>query len=170
MMNLSNSISLLRAPLAFLFLFTSPLARGVAVFVAMISDFFDGYLARKRNQVSYLGAILDPLMDKFFVIFSLGVLYFEGKVSIWGVLAMLSRDMSLLAFLLVILGFQKWRGFVIQALKWGKITTALQFLVLILLTMDIEVPSIAFSCFVVLGFLAFIELCQMVFLPSHRQV
>ena len=92
MITLSNSLSFLRAPLAFFFLQASPILRVAAVLLAMISDSIDGYLARRTQSASRFGAILDPAMDKFFVYFALSVLFFEGSISFLGALAMLSRD------------------------------------------------------------------------------
>ncbi len=50
----------------------------VLVFLISISDFFDGYLARKLNQVSELGKILDPLADKVLVISVALAFYLTG--------------------------------------------------------------------------------------------
>ncbi len=57
-LNPPNSLSLLRAPLAFLFLSENPTLRNISVLVALISDCVDGYLARKYKYTSKLGAIL----------------------------------------------------------------------------------------------------------------
>ena len=66
-MSFSNTLSLLRAPLALLFLVEKPYLRLIAILLAMLTDSFDGYLARRSSSVTQLGTILDPAMDKFFV-------------------------------------------------------------------------------------------------------
>lgn len=43
----------------------------IAFFIASISDYFDGYLARKYNAESMIGEILDPIADKILIVFSL---------------------------------------------------------------------------------------------------
>ena len=43
----------------------------ILFFIASITDYFDGYLARKYNQVSQLGEILDPIADKILIVFLL---------------------------------------------------------------------------------------------------
>src|SRR5579863_8478989 len=98
MLSLSNSLSFLRAPLAFLFLTESPALRVTAILLAMLTDCIDGYLARRRLTVTKFGAILDPAMDKFFVFFALTILLFEGQLHIWQAIAMVSRDFFLIAF------------------------------------------------------------------------
>ena len=50
----------------------------ILFFLAAISDYFDGYLARKYNAVSELGAILDPIADKILIVF----LFFGLAISI----------------------------------------------------------------------------------------
>ncbi|MBM3199074.1 MAG: CDP-alcohol phosphatidyltransferase family protein, partial [Chlamydiae bacterium] len=80
MFSLSNVLTFLRAPLALFFLIDSPPLRLLSLLLAMITDYMDGYIARKTRTTSQFGAKLDPLMDKFFVFFVLTVLFLEGKI------------------------------------------------------------------------------------------
>jgi len=66
MLTLSNALTFLRAPLALLFLSEVTALRIGAIIIAMVTDGIDGYLARRNSSVTKLGAILDPIMDKFF--------------------------------------------------------------------------------------------------------
>ena len=70
--NLLTTIRLLLAPIILLFLiFGEYLVCTLLFFLAGISDYFDGYLARKYNAESQLGEILDPIADKILVVFIL---------------------------------------------------------------------------------------------------
>ena len=59
----------------------------ILFFIASITDYFDGYLARKYNLVSQLGEILDPIADKILIVFLLFAIavnlasYFIGFLS-----------------------------------------------------------------------------------------
>jgi CDP-diacylglycerol--glycerol-3-phosphate 3-phosphatidyltransferase len=160
MLTISNSLSFIRAPLAFLFLCSSPLWRFAAVVLAMVTDSIDGYLARRSRSTSRFGAILDPAMDKFFVYFCLTIFLTEGKIDAWQVSAMLSRDFFLAAYGLLMITKGKWKEVVFRAIRWGKATTALQFVFLIALTFDISFPWFAYLLFVIMGWFAFLELFQ----------
>ncbi len=65
-LNFSNVLSLSRALFAFAFLQENAMIRVLAIALAMLSDFLDGYLARRQKTASQFGAILDPIMDKIF--------------------------------------------------------------------------------------------------------
>ncbi len=160
MITLSNSLSFLRAPLAFLFLSESSFLRVLAVLLAMITDSVDGYLARKYRSASRFGAILDPAMDKFFVYFALGFLWLEGKILLWQVFAMVSRDFFLGIFGLYLLFFKEKKDFEIRPVRWGKATTALQFFVLVGLILQQYFTGYLYATFILLGALAFWELFQ----------
>ncbi len=160
MLNLSNSLSLLRAPLAFFFLFENTTLRLVAIILAMITDSIDGYLARRTHSVSRFGAILDPAMDKFFVIFALCIFLSEGRLHSWEVCAMISRDFALCLFGIYLSVSGYWQSYEFRSIRWGKITTALQFLILIGLTFQILFPWYLYSAFILFAILAFIELLQ----------
>ena len=159
-MTISNSISLLRAPLALLFLQDNVILRVIAVILAMITDSIDGYLARRYNSISKFGAILDPAMDKFFVYFVLMILLLEGQVHLWQALTMLSRDFALCIYGIYLTISNRWSLLEWKAIRWGKITTALQFLILIGLTLGVNFPAYVYGAFVAFGVLAFLELLQ----------
>jgi len=157
---ISNILSFLRAPLAFLFLQENPTLRILAVVLAMITDSIDGYLARKNQSATRFGAILDPAMDKFFVFFTLSVLFFEGKIAPLEMTAMLSRDFFLCLYGMIMLASGRIKNIVFRGIRWGKATTALQFLVLIGLVMNTIFPWYVFAAFMLMGGLAFVELFQ----------
>ena len=91
MLTLSNALSLSRAVFALAFLWENTLIRLLALVLAMVSDFLDGFLARRYKTTSQFGAILDPIMDKFFVLFVGVILCLEGGLAVWELIALLSR-------------------------------------------------------------------------------
>lgn len=160
MLTASNSLSFVRAPLAFMFLQDNSTLRIIAIILAMLTDSIDGYLARRSQSVSRFGAILDPAMDKFFVYFAMTALFLESKMASWEMAAMLSRDFFLCLYGLLMLTAGRWKNVVFRAIRWGKVTTALQFIVLIGLVLGISFPWYIFASFIFMGWLAFLELFQ----------
>ncbi len=75
MTNFINFITVARillAPIIFLFLiFSNYLVCIILFFLAGLTDYFDGYLARKYNAESQIGEILDPIADKILIVFLL---------------------------------------------------------------------------------------------------
>ncbi len=100
---ISNSISVLRVvlviPLGFSLLGDFEghrwWASGIIV-VAVISDFLDGYLARKLHQVSEIGKIIDPLADKISIGGLVIFLVILGNVPLWYAAVVLIRDLLIL--------------------------------------------------------------------------
>lgn len=160
MFNLSNALSILRVPLALVFLIENPSYRIGAILLAMLTDGVDGYLARRLKITTRLGAALDPAMDKFFVIFCLGILFLENKLQIWQILTMLSRDFAVSFFGLYLWKANLCKSYQIVPPKWGKISTALQFIVLIGVTLGYQIPWYFFAAFVIFGLFSFLELFQ----------
>ena len=160
MLTISNSLSFIRIPLAFLFLLEGPYLRTLAILLAMITDSIDGYLARKSQSVSRFGAVLDPATDKFFVYFALTVLFLEEKIAAWEVAAMLSRDVFLCIYGFLMIATRRWKTVIFRAIRWGKVTTALQFIVLFGLVFQFSFSWITYGAFVAMGWLAFLELFQ----------
>ncbi|MGK7872199.1 MAG: CDP-diacylglycerol--glycerol-3-phosphate 3-phosphatidyltransferase [Xenococcaceae cyanobacterium] len=63
--------------------------------VAALTDWVDGYLARKLNQVTELGKFLDPLVDKLLVLGPLLALIELSQVPAWGVFLILGRELAI---------------------------------------------------------------------------
>jgi CDP-diacylglycerol--glycerol-3-phosphate 3-phosphatidyltransferase len=89
---------------------------------ASITDFFDGYIARKRNIVTVFGSFLDPIADKFLVISSLIMLLYLSRVHVIVVLILVLREMYITA--LRLLAVEK--GFSVPVGTLGKWKTATQ--------------------------------------------
>lgn len=154
----SNFLSLLRGPLAFFFILDSPLYRTIAIILAMITDCLDGYLARRYRMTSQVGAVLDPIMDKFFVFFALTIFIQEGKLEIWQAFLLISRDFAIFFFGLYLAINKSWSNFQFRSIWSGKIITSLQFFVLIALTFNYSIPPYLIWCFLILGISALFEL------------
>lgn len=159
MCTLANGVSLLRLPLALVFLVQNPVLRCGAVGLAILTDVLDGYFARRYGQTSQLGAVVDPLMDRFFVVFAVGVFISEETIHYSQLAALLCRDAAILLFGLYILWSGRFSYVRYHALWCGKITTSCQFVVLMAVCMGYDVPPAVFGLFVALGLLTLVELC-----------
>ncbi len=129
-MNLPNYLTLARivlVPLLVVILLTplaenwfgiSSYALAIAIFLAAsLTDILDGHLARRRNQVSNLGKLLDPIADKLLVSAALIVLVEKHLAPAWVVVVILGREF-------IITGLRSiavTEGIVIQAQTSGKI-------------------------------------------------
>ena len=158
MLTLSNCLSFARAPLAILFVFGTPMIRLWAVLLAMFTDSIDGFIARRSHTASRFGAILDPVMDKFFVYACLGVLLFDSQLLLWQAIAMVSRDIALVLFAIYLTALRKWKNYPFRSILWGKISTAFQFLTLIALVLGVAIPPMFYTIFIAMGIFALYEL------------
>ena len=93
----------------------------LAVFIiASLTDFIDGYIARKYNQVSDFGKFLDPLADKLLVISAMAMFCEWGVMPAWALMIVLTREFAVTGLRLVAAP----KGTVIAAGKSGKFKTA----------------------------------------------
>jgi cardiolipin synthase len=111
-LTIPNVISIIRlagVPL-FLWLVLVPEADGWALavlFVSGVSDYADGYLARRLNQTSKVGEILDPVADRLYILSTVIGLAARGIIPWWLALVLPARD----AFLWCLVPFLRTRGY-----------------------------------------------------------
>lgn len=99
--NVLSFLRLLGVPL-FLWLILVPKADGWALIVlllASISDYLDGIIARKFNQISRLGQLLDPAADRLYILATLIGLVLRDIIPLWFVIVLLAREVILLVML-----------------------------------------------------------------------
>jgi CDP-diacylglycerol--glycerol-3-phosphate 3-phosphatidyltransferase len=124
--NLLTSIRIILVPVVLLFIWLdTPLMRlwsWIFYTVATVTDFFDGYLARKSGTVSVSGKLLDPLADKFIVNLTLVLLVSMQEISPWPVIIILGREF----YIFGIRSLAMEHDLVIAADIWGKTKTMLQ--------------------------------------------
>ena len=88
--------------------------------IASLTDYVDGYIARKYNQVTDFGKFLDPLADKLLVIAAMAILTEWGRFPAWALIIVLTREFAVTGLRLI--AVQK--GTVIAAGWSGKVKTA----------------------------------------------
>lgn len=157
MLTIPNCISLLRIPLAFFFLQQNVLYRLLAIFIAMISDGLDGFLARRTQSCSRIGTTLDPMTDKFFVFFVMGTLIHEQRLTLLEATFMLCRDFSNIIFAFYLILSKQWKDYRFRAIWCGKLTTFCQFILLLALTYGFAIPFATYYVFILLGTAALFE-------------
>jgi cardiolipin synthase len=121
--NLLSIIRLLGIPL-FLYLTLGPEYDELALIVLMvagITDYLDGKLARTLHQTSRLGQLLDPVVDRLYILSVLVALAIRGIIPVWLAVVVPLRD----AFLFVLVPFLRTRGFTALPVHFlGKAATA----------------------------------------------
>jgi CDP-diacylglycerol--glycerol-3-phosphate 3-phosphatidyltransferase len=106
-----------------------------AVFtVAALSDFADGWLARRWDQTSILGAFLDLTADKLLVTGTLAALLVVDRVNIWPAFIIIAREISIMA----IRGVVANAGKMVPASQWGKWKATVQFVAIGLAIVRLE--------------------------------
>lgn len=95
--NVLSALRLLGVPV-FFWLIVVPQNDGLALAILIVSsftDWLDGYLARRLNQFSRLGELLDPLADRLYVVAALAALFIRDLLPIWVVAALVLRDLAM---------------------------------------------------------------------------
>jgi len=129
---LPNIITLCRIPSAILVIFFFDSALKYLFFALLvIFDILDGYLARKLKQVSKLGGILDPLVDKICVLLIFVYAFVFLELPSFYIILFFLRDAATIIGTIIIFLVKAHRKLEIKARPIGKLVTALQGLVLL---------------------------------------
>lgn len=170
--NILTVIRMVLIPVFVSLLFYQRFAWALAVFVcAGLTDGLDGLLARRFNQKSQLGTILDPIADKLLLVTAFIVLSLPNiipnprprhlPIPFWVTAAVLSRDIFIIVGAWAINLVTGFRGF---RPSWlGKVNTAVQILAIVIVLIAARLPSlsgyllpttyvIVFACTVLSGF------------------
>lgn len=105
--NALSALRLLGVPV-FFWLIVGPERDGLALGILIVSsftDWLDGFLARKLNQFSRLGELLDPLADRLYVVAALTALFMRGLLPLWVVIALVMRDVVMSMLLIYLKRF-----------------------------------------------------------------
>ncbi len=150
-MNLPNKLSMFRIVLVPVLLivyylsyvldhtiWTSFYLLGPIFVLASVTDFFDGYIARKYNLVTSFGKFIDPLADKLIVLAALLILNELQMIPIWVTALILSREFIVTGIRLV----AAKDGTVIAASNLGKYKTATTMVAIVILLFSFYLPDI----------------------------
>ncbi len=141
-MNLPNKITIFRVimiPIFLVFLLIPGIPNGkyiaAAIFIiAALTDFLDGYLARKYHLITNFGKFMDPLADKLLVCSALICFIQLDLLPAWIVIIIISREFIISGFRLI----ASDNGVVIAASWWGKIKTNVQMIMSVLLMFHLD--------------------------------
>lgn len=141
-MNLANKLTLLRiflVPVFMFFLLTRiPYGQYIAAVIfifAASTDGLDGYIARKRKEVTTLGKLLDPLADKLLVSAALICLVDLKLVSGWVAFIIIAREL----FVTGLRSIAASEGVIIAASKLGKVKTVSQIIAIVAILLQDQI-------------------------------
>jgi len=147
-MNIANTLTISRivaVPLIAVLLFfdslPTSLAAAVLFIAATITDYLDGYFARRMNTVSDLGKLLDPLADKLLIAAVLIMLIPLSRVPAWIVALIIAREIAVTG----VRGMASERHVVISASWLGKYKTAFQCTAVIPLVVHYPILGLQFQ-------------------------
>ena len=124
---LPNAVSLSRVVLAAGFVaWHGAGERAMLVGAASVSDYLDGWLARRRNAVTRAGALIDPIADRVFVLAAVASCLAASQITFWQCLVLLSRDVMTAIGYIVARSVSWLRDVPFRARFTGKGVTACQ--------------------------------------------
>lgn len=140
-MTTANMITLARIAMipVFMYCAISDGAQGnliaLAIFAfASLTDGVDGYIARKYNQITDFGKLVDPLADKLLVMSALLILLEQGVIPSWACILILAREFVVSSLRSIAAS----KGVVLAASWWGKVKTVSQLVCVMYLLADFD--------------------------------
>lgn len=158
-MTISNKLTILRIIMVPIFvalmMLEYDIASTVVFVVASLTDMLDGYLARKRNEVTNFGKFADPIADKILVVSALACLMEIGVVPAWSVIIVIAREFIVSGLRMSAAS----QSVVIAADGLGKLKTITQMFSITMLLLGIEgvFQTVAFVLFYISVALTFIS-------------
>jgi CDP-diacylglycerol--glycerol-3-phosphate 3-phosphatidyltransferase len=116
------------------------IAAAVVFSIAAITDFLDGYIARRTGQVSEFGKLVDPIADKIIVAAAFIMLVDLGRAPAWLVALIISREFAVSG----LRAYASTKNIIIDARFTGKTKTTLQILAIICLFVNFDLWGFPF--------------------------
>lgn len=142
-MNLPIALTLFRivlVPLIIVFVISSErlwvLIAAVIFVTASLTDWLDGRMARRRNQVTRFGTLLDPVADKLLVAAALVALVQVEMIDAWVAMVIIGRELAVTGLRGVALSM----GVMVPASNFGKLKTVSQYIAITILILERGVP------------------------------
>jgi phosphatidylglycerophosphate synthase len=130
--SLPNLVSTSRVALAFGFVASDEApTRLVLIGIASLTDFLDGWLARRMHTMTRIGALIDPVADRFFVLAVVASYVAGGELAAWQAIAILFRDVMSIIGWFVARNVSWLRPIAFKARPIGKLVTGAQLLTFI---------------------------------------
>jgi len=151
-----NILTLLRfflTPIILYYLNNNKVEISIIIFlVAAITDFFDGYIARKLKIKTYFGQLIDPLADKIFIISILYFFYMKNNINKYFFYFILFKELFLILIssILLILKIKKHK---IISKKSGKIAMFFSSIYVLLLIINLQYKIYYLNFFLVIVFI-----------------
>ena len=156
-----NILSCSRLALAAGFVASSATETQVGIIgIAAMTDFLDGWIARRVKATSRWGALLDPIADRFFVLTVVATMLYTGRLSTGGYFVMIMRDIATAVGFLVARVVPWLRGVAFKARMSGKVVTVLQ---LVTLAALLVAPLIAPWLLVLVGVASVLSIADYTF-------
>ena len=139
------SLSRLALAAAFVHYAAHPVIAVAILCAAGISDWLDGWAARRFKQETKLGALLDPVCDRLFVIPVLATLVFVYRFPLWQLAVLVTRDVvnTLGAAVVCVLRPDRVRD--MHPLRSGKVVTSLQFWCVVHIVLGLPFFAVSFT-------------------------
>ncbi|MBW7455242.1 CDP-alcohol phosphatidyltransferase family protein [Paenibacillus sepulcri] len=153
-MNLPNMLTMLRFILIPVYVFIFAAGHMITAFFIMVAagltDILDGYLARRNNQVTNLGSMLDPLADKTMMITVILSLLFTGLISWSAGAAIFIRDLGMI----IGSAFFHFRGKKTVPANWmGKLTTVLYYVAIMFIFFELSYATAYLWAVIIFSFI-----------------
>jgi phosphatidylglycerophosphate synthase len=166
--SIPNVLSLSRLVLAAVFVVVAdPRVRLGLILAAALTDYLDGWLARRAKLTTRWGALLDPITDRIFVFTAVCVFLFERSLTTWQYFILIFRDVMTAIGFIVAKSVSWLRPITFRARLAGKLLTALQ---LLALTAVVVRPDLVPRLIPVIGILAVVAVVDYTMLLWRERV
>jgi phosphatidylglycerophosphate synthase len=165
-----NLVSTSRVVLGFGFLLTEAVPlRLTLIAIASFTDFLDGWLARRTHAASRLGALVDPVADRFFALCVVIGYVVSSQLSVWQAIALMFRDVMSIIGWFVARNVSWLRPITFKARLLGKAVTALQLLTFLAVLLRPALTDSMVWCVFLVGAVATVDYTLMLWRERVRR-